>query len=110
MQTLKGWRTLAGGGVIAVLPGILNALLAVPWTEYVPADVALIIAGLLMIGLRFVTNSPVGGHAAPTVAPTVEPLPVASFHTERIYAAPVGVAGFHPNSPMPDVVYETRTP
>ena len=60
MDTLKGWRTIGIGLLIAVAPAALTYLGGIDWTKLVGANGAMIISGALMIGMRLVTDSPVG--------------------------------------------------
>lgn len=55
----KGARTIIVGLAIAIAPVGLTYLSGVDWTQYVPANYALMISGGLMIALRFVTTSSV---------------------------------------------------
>lgn len=63
---MKGFRTLIVNGVVAVLPlaGELLAFLDVfDWRSVLPPESAgwfILVVGLLNIGLRFITTTPVG--------------------------------------------------
>lgn len=57
---MKGFRTLAAGFAMAVLPVAVTYLAGVDWTQYVGPNVALVISGVVTIALRFVTSTAVG--------------------------------------------------
>ena len=57
---MKGFRTIAVGLAMAVLPVALTYLAGVDWTQYVSPNIALLISSTVMIGLRTVTTTPVG--------------------------------------------------
>ena len=60
---MKGFRTLAAGLAVAVLPTSLTYLGNVDWTQMVGPNAALLISGLLTIGLRVITTTSVGRSA-----------------------------------------------
>ncbi len=60
MNNLKGWRTILTGLAIAVAPSAINYLGGVDWTKLVGPNVALLISGAVMVGLRLITNTPPG--------------------------------------------------
>jgi hypothetical protein len=60
MNKLKGWRTIAFGFVVAITPVGLTYLAGIDWTHLVGPNAALAITGIITIGLRLVTNTPVG--------------------------------------------------
>ena len=55
---LKGYRTYVVGFLIAVGPPALTYLAGLDWTKLVGPNAALIVAGLLTIGLRTITTTP----------------------------------------------------
>ncbi len=57
---MKGWRTLIVNGALAIAPVALQYFAGVDWTQYVSPQMALLIAGALNMGLRFITTTPVG--------------------------------------------------
>ena len=57
---MKGFRTIAVGTLVAVLPNALTYLAGIDWTQHVDANVALAISGVLTIALRCLTTTPVG--------------------------------------------------
>jgi hypothetical protein len=61
LASVKGWRTVFFGGVVAVAPALLTYLGGVDWTALgvSPAMGAVIGAGI--IGLRAITTGPIGG-------------------------------------------------
>lgn len=56
---MKGWRTLGWSALVAIGPVALTWAASIDWTQYVPANLAMFIAGAVGFGLRFVTNTPV---------------------------------------------------
>jgi len=54
-------KTVWVGLVIGLLPVILQYLAEIDWTQYVPAEYAPTVIGGIMIALRFVTATGVGG-------------------------------------------------
>jgi len=54
---MKGWKTIGTGLALAIAVPGLTYLSGVDWTQYVAPNVALMISGGLMIGLRFVTTT-----------------------------------------------------
>ncbi len=57
---MKGWKTLCFNFFIAVAPSALTYLAAVHWDQYVNPNIAFAIVGLIGMGLRAVTTTPVG--------------------------------------------------
>lgn len=57
---MKGYRTLALNGAMAAGAALLTWAAGVDWTQYVSPTAALVIAGAVNIGLRFMTDTPVG--------------------------------------------------
>lgn len=57
---MKGYRTLLVGLGMAVAPVALQYLVNVDWTQFVSPNSALIISGLLMMGMRLLTSTPPG--------------------------------------------------
>ena len=58
---MKGFRTIAIGLFMAIgVPG-LTYLSGIDWTQYVPPQYAPVIGGVIMIAMRIVTNTGVGG-------------------------------------------------
>ena len=60
MDSLKGWRTVAVGLAVAVIPTATQYLAGVDWSKLVGPQWAFAISGVLMVGLRLVTDSAVG--------------------------------------------------
>lgn len=60
---MKGWRTLALNGAIAVGTAGLSWAAGVDWTSYVSPTGAVVLTSLLNMGLRAVTSTPVGKSA-----------------------------------------------
>lgn len=60
MLAIKGLRTLIINGAIVVGTAALTYLAGVDWSQHVSPTIAMIIVGAVNIGLRFVTNTPVG--------------------------------------------------
>ena len=57
---MKGWKTVAFGAVVAIAPAALTYLGGVNWTSLgISPDVAAVI-GAMIVGLRAVTNTPIG--------------------------------------------------
>lgn len=57
---MKGFKTLIFNGLIVIAGALLPYLAGIDWTEYVSPTVAVIVAGAINIGLRFVTTTAVG--------------------------------------------------
>lgn len=57
---MKGFRTLATGMVIAIVPVGLQYLAGIDWTQYVSPQIAPVVVGALMILLRAVSTTPIG--------------------------------------------------
>ncbi len=57
---MKGWRTLAWGLGMALVPAGLQYLGGVDWTQYVSPTVASVVAGSITVLLRAFTNTPLG--------------------------------------------------
>ena len=57
---MQGWRTISVGLLVAIGPTVLDYLLKIDWTKIVDPKYAPMIAGTLMIAMRFVTKTPVG--------------------------------------------------
>ena len=56
---LTGWRTFIVGAVVAVGPTLLSYLGGIDWTKLgLTTNVATIISGVLMVGLRAITTTP----------------------------------------------------
>ena len=60
MDSLKGWRTIAIGLLMAIAPAALTYLAGVDWTHVVGPNGAMVIAGGITIGMRLITSTPVG--------------------------------------------------
>ena len=60
MQALKGYRTYIVGLLMVVAPPALTYLVGLDWTKLVGPNAAVIVAGLLTIGLRSITTTPPG--------------------------------------------------
>jgi len=58
---MKGWRTVGFGAVLAVVPGLLTYADSIDWSAYGPWITSG--AGLAVMGLRFLTTTPVGRKA-----------------------------------------------
>lgn len=56
---MKGFRTIAFGLLTALAPVVLTYLAGVDWTAVVGPNLAMMIAGAVTIGLRFITTGPV---------------------------------------------------
>lgn len=57
---MKGYRTLAINAGLVAGTALLGWAAGVDWSQYVSPTAAMVIAGLVNIGLRFVTTGPVG--------------------------------------------------
>lgn len=57
---MKGYKTLAIGAAMVVLPPLLSYLAGINWSDYVSPQVAVMISGVIMVALRVVTNTPIG--------------------------------------------------
>lgn len=57
---MKGYRTLAINAGIVAGTALLGWAAGVDWSQYVSPTVAVVITGVVNIGMRFVTTSPVG--------------------------------------------------
>lgn len=61
---MKGYRTLAVGLALAILPAALDYLGAVDWSALIGPTGAFFVSGLVAIAMRAVTTTPVGKPAA----------------------------------------------
>lgn len=57
---MKGYRTLVLNAALVAGTALLGWAATVDWTQYVSPTAAVVLAGVVNIGLRFVTTSPVG--------------------------------------------------
>lgn len=57
---MKGWRTIAYGLALVVVPPAITYLAGVDWSQYVPPNVAVVISGVITIALRMVTTTTIG--------------------------------------------------
>lgn len=57
---MKGFKTVIFGVLMVIAPPALTYLAGVDWTQFVGANAALVISGLVTIGLRVVTTTPIG--------------------------------------------------
>ncbi len=57
---LKGWRTIAIGFVMAAAPSALTYLAGVDWTKLLGPNAALIVAGVVTVAMRLITNTAPG--------------------------------------------------
>lgn len=57
---MKGYRTLAWGLFLAIVPGALSYLAGVHWADYVSPELAFIITGGITVLLRGITDTPLG--------------------------------------------------
>lgn len=57
---MKGYRTLLLNAGLAAGAALLTWAANVDWTQYVSPTVAVVVAGVVNIGMRFLTTSPVG--------------------------------------------------
>ena len=56
---MKGLRTILVGLAIAIGPVAVQYLGGVDWSSIIPAPWDSVIAGAIMIGMRFITSTPV---------------------------------------------------
>ena len=57
---MKGYRTLIANGAMVIGAALLSWASNVDWTQHVSPTAAVIVMGVVNIGLRFVTTGPVG--------------------------------------------------
>ncbi len=57
---MKGYRTIAIGLAMAVIPPALTYLGGVDWTTAVGPNAAMVISGVLTIAMRLITSTPAG--------------------------------------------------
>ena len=57
---MKGLRTILVGAAIAIGPAAIQYFAGVDWSSIIPAPWDSVIAGVIMIGMRFITSTPVG--------------------------------------------------
>jgi hypothetical protein len=55
--SLKGWRTFLIGLGLAVAPSALTYLSGIQWDHYIGATGAFFVSGVLMLAMRFVTDT-----------------------------------------------------
>ena len=59
---MKGYRTILMGALMVIAPPLLNYLAGIKWSDFVSADTAFMISGVIAIALRVVTTTPIGGN------------------------------------------------
>ena len=64
---MKGYRTILIGLGLAVLPPALSYLAGVDWNSLVGTQGAMMISGAIMIFMRMITTTPVGGSGPPAI-------------------------------------------
>lgn len=57
---MKGYRTLIFNGLGVIGVAALTWASGVNWADYVSPTVAMVIVGAVNVGLRLVTNTPIG--------------------------------------------------
>lgn len=57
---MKGWKTLAFNGAVIIGGAALQWVAGVNWAEYVGPTTAVLLTAAANMGLRMVTNTPVG--------------------------------------------------
>lgn len=57
---MKGWKTVALGLLMAILPSAVTYLGNVDWPHLIGPNAAFIVSGALVIVLRYVTTTPIG--------------------------------------------------
>jgi len=60
MDSLKGYKTIIAGALMAGVPAVLTYLGGVDWSQYVSPTMAMMISGAVTIILRAVTTGPIG--------------------------------------------------
>ena len=60
MDVMKGYRTILVGLALAIGPAALQYLGAVDWTNVIGPTGAFFVSGLVAIGMRAITTSPIG--------------------------------------------------
>jgi len=60
LSSLTGFRTIITGALVAIVPAALQYVAGVDWTHVVSPTWAMIIAGVVQIGMRLITTTPVG--------------------------------------------------
>jgi hypothetical protein len=56
-SSLKGWRTFIIGLGLAIAPSALTYLSGIQWDHYIGATGAFFVSGVLMLAMRFVTDT-----------------------------------------------------
>jgi hypothetical protein len=57
-NSLKGWRTFLIGLLLAIAPSGLTYLSGIHWDQYIGTTGAFFVSGVLMLAMRFITNTP----------------------------------------------------
>jgi hypothetical protein len=57
LTSLKGWRTFLVGLGLAVAPSGLTYLSGIQWDRYIGATGAFFVSGVLMLAMRFITDT-----------------------------------------------------
>ncbi len=60
LASLKGYRTITIGFLLAVAPSAITYLSGLDWSSIVGPTGAFFLSGLLMTAMRFITNTPAG--------------------------------------------------
>ena len=56
----KGYRTIIAGLAMAAGAPALQYLAGVDWTHILPGPWGIVVPSIVMVGMRFITNGPVG--------------------------------------------------
>lgn len=57
---MKGYRTILVGLATAIGAPALQYIGAIDWSQYLSPTSALVVSGILQIGMRLITTGPVG--------------------------------------------------
>jgi sorbitol-specific phosphotransferase system component IIBC len=57
---MKGWKTVMFGALLVVAPPLVQYIGGVDWTAFGLSPAAASVIGLVVIGLRAVTNTAIG--------------------------------------------------
>lgn len=70
MDRIKGFKTVGFGLLLVVAPPALTYLAGLDWTKLIGPNAAMVVSGIIVILLRYVTTTPIGqGQDGNTPAP-----------------------------------------
>jgi len=56
---MQGFKTILAGLIMVIIPPITQYLGAIDWSTVLPGPWGVVVGGVIMIALRFVTTTPI---------------------------------------------------